>query len=465
MDMFKSVIYSRRRLLLKKRMKTGLLLFLGNEESPMNYAANGYRFRQDSTFLYYFGLAEPGLAAVIDLDADQEILFGNDLELDDIIWMGNLPAMSEKTRQIGVKQHRPLNRLPEYLASALKHGRKIHYLPPYRSEHYLKINNLLGIRVQAVKNYPSVDFIKAVVAQRNIKSKEEIAQIEQAHAITYQMHLTAMRKARPGIYERDLAGEIEGLALAGGGTVAFPVILSVRGEILHNHYHGQRLKTGQLLVNDSGAETELGYAADITRTFPVSGRFTAQQADIYNLVLQAQLAAIQAIRPGKKYYDIHRLVCRIFAAGLKDLKLMRGDCDEAVQQGAHALFFPHGLGHMLGLDVHDMENLGEIYVGYDGQLKRSEQFGLAYLRLARKLEPGFVLTVEPGLYFIPALIKKWKSEKRFVNFINYQQVEKFLNFGGIRIEDNVLVTGQGQRVLGKPIPKEIKELENIIGKG
>jgi Xaa-Pro aminopeptidase len=461
--MFSASTYTRRRQVLKKNMGTGIMLFLGNEESAMNYAANDYRFRQDSTFLYYFGLSEPGLAAVIDFDADEEILFGNDPELDDIIWMGNLPSLSEKAKIIGVKRYKPFNQLQPLLTAAIKQGRPVHYLPPYRSEHYLKINDLLGIKTQAVNNYISLELVKAVIAQRSIKSKEEIAQIEQAHAVTRQMHVTAMRKTRPGIYERDLAGEIEGQALAAGGTVSFPVILSVKGEILHNHYHGNRLKAGQLLVNDSGAETALGYAADITRTFPVSGRFTTRQADIYNLVLKAQLDTMRAIRPGKKYLDLHRLCSRIIAAGLKDLHLMRGNCDEAVQCGAHALFFPHGLGHMLGLDVHDMENLGENHVGYDARTKRSEQFGLAYLRLARKLEPGFVLTVEPGIYFIPVLIKKWQAEKKYTNFINYQQVEKFLDFGGIRIEDNVVITDNGCRVLGKPIPKTVAELENVVG--
>ena len=444
-------------------MKTGLLLFPGNEESPMNYSANGYRFRQDSTFLYYFGLNEPGLAAVMDLDSDQEILFGNDLDMDDIIWMGYLPGMAEKCRKVGVSYHRPLSQLPDFLATMVKQGRKIHFLPPYRAEHYLNLSNLLGIDTSSVMSYASEEFIRAVVAQRSIKSKEEIKHIEEALATTHDMHVTAMRKTRPGIRECDLAGEVEGIALAAGGTVAFPVILSVQGEILHNHYHGNRLKSGQLVVNDSGAESGMGYAGDITRTFPVSGKFTPRQADIYSIVLKAQLEAIRAIRPGKKYLEIHKKVSRIIAQGLKEVKLMKGNVEDAVNQGAHALFFPHGLGHMLGLDVHDMENLGESYVGYDAGTKRSGQFGLAYLRLARELQPGFVLTVEPGIYFIPALINKWMMEKKFREFINYQKVHEYLKFGGIRIEDNVLVTAGGGRVLGKPIPKQIGELENIVG--
>jgi len=461
--MFDVKIYSKRREILKKRMKTGLLLFPGNEESPMNYSANGYRFRQDSTFLYYFGLNEPGLAAVMDLDSDQEILFGNDLDMDDIIWMGYLPGMAEKCRKVGVSYHRPLSQLPDFLAAVVKQGRKIHFLPPYRAEHYLNLSNLLGIDTSSVMSYASEEFIRAVVAQRSIKSKEEIKHIEEALATTHDMHVTAMRKTRPGIRECDLAGEVEGIALAAGGTVAFPVILSVQGEILHNHYHGNRLKSGQLVVNDSGAESGMGYAGDITRTFPVSGKFTPRQADIYSIVLKAQLEAIRAIRPGKKYLEIHKKVSRIIAQGLKEVKLMKGNVEDAVNQGAHALFFPHGLGHMLGLDVHDMENLGESYVGYDAGTKRSGQFGLAYLRLARELQPGFVLTVEPGIYFIPALINKWMMEKKFREFINYQKVHEYLKFGGIRIEDNVLVTAGGGRVLGKPIPKQIGELENIVG--
>jgi Xaa-Pro aminopeptidase len=302
---------------------------------------------------------------------------------------------------------------------------------------------------------------KAVVEQRSVKSDEEIAQIEQALDVAHEMHTTAMRMAKPGIFEREIAGKVEGIALAGGGTVSFPVICTINGQTLHNHYHGNQLREGRLLILDCGAETEMGYSADITRTTPVGGIFNPRQKAIYEIVLKALNSSIEAIRPGIKYRQIHLQAAAIVAEGLKALGLMKGDVNEAVAQGAHALFFPHGLGHMMGLDVHDMENLGENNVGYDEKTTRSDQFGLAYLRLGRELEPGFVLTVEPGIYFIPALIEQWRGQGKCAEFIDYDKVETYLKFGGIRIEDNVLVTASGRRVLGKPIPKTVRDIEAV----
>ena len=462
--MFDSKIYIQRRSRLKEQIKSGLILFLGNEESPMNYPDNPYHFRQDSTFLYFFGLDFPALAAVIDIDENKEIVFGNDVGIEDIIWMGFQPSLRERAMRSGVKQTASLNQLEKTVQNATQQGKKVHYLPPYRPETKLKIAQLMGLHSNVIKDNVSEELIKEVVAQRSVKIKEEIDEIEKAHSITYEMHTTAMRMAKTGVYEREIVGKMEGIVFSYGCNLSFPTILTINGQILHNHYHGNILKEGRLLVNDSGAESELHYAADITRTVPVGGKFAHKQKEIYEIVLNSQETAIQSIKPGIKYRDIHLKVSKIIAAGLKDLGLMKGDIDDAVNDGAHALFFPHGLGHLMGLDVHDMEDLGEDYVGYDDKTKRSDQFGLAYLRFAKELQPGHVLTVEPGIYFIPALIDKWKGEKKFTQFIDYERAEQYRDFGGIRIEDNVLVTESGNRVLGKSIPKTVKELEEITAK-
>jgi Xaa-Pro aminopeptidase len=463
--MFDPAIYTQRRARLKEQLKSGLVLFLGNEESPMNYPANPFPFRQDSSFLYFFGLDFPSLAGVIDVDEDRDIVFGNDVDIEDIIWMGFQPSLKERAARAGVKETLPLNKLEEAVKRAAQKGKKVHYLPPYRPETELKLRRLLGIKPEKTKENASEELIKAVVAQRSVKIKEEVEEIEKARAVTYEMHTAAMKMAKPGIYEREIVGKMEGIILAAGFNLAFPTILTINGQILHNHYHGNVLEEGQLLVNDSGAESSLHYAADITRTIPVGGKFTPKQREIYEIVLNAQEAAIQSIQPDMKYRDIHLKAAKVIADGLKALDLMRGDTDEAVKEGAHALFFPHGIGHMMGLDVHDMEDLGEDYVGYDDRTKRSDQFGIAYLRLAKELQPGYVVTVEPGIYFIPVLIDKWKGEKKFTGFINYEKVEEYRDFGGVRIEDDILVTESGHRVLGERIPKTPEEVEKITATG
>lgn len=463
--MFKASIYSHRRDRLKKQIESGILLFLGNQESPMNYPANPYHFRQDSSFLYFFGLDSPDLAGIIDVDKNRDILFGDDVSVDDIIWMGSQPLMQERGEQVGVTETFPAARLEKTLQEALNQGRKIHFLPPYRPESILKLQDLLGIQPSKVRDYVSEKLVMAVVEQRSVKITEEIEQIELALDACYEMQTTAMKMTKPGVLESQIAGVVEGIALSHGGMVSFPVILTINGQILHNHHHGNTLEAGRLMVNDSGAESSMHYAADITRTIPVSGRFSDKQKEIYSIVLEAQTTAIRSIRPGVMNKDVHLKAVRTIAKGLNELGLMRGDVDGSVQAGAHALFMPHGLGHMMGLDVHDMEDLGEKYVGYDKTVKRSDQFGLAFLRLARELNPGYVLTVEPGIYFIPALIDKWMQEDKYPEFIDYRKVNEYRDFGGIRIEDDVLVTGEGVRVLGKPIPQTIEELENIVGTG
>ncbi len=463
--MFDAETYARRRDRLKAKIGEGVLLFMGNQESPMNYPANPYHFRQDSSFLYFFGLDSPDLAGLIDVDEGRDILFGDDMSVDDIIWMGDQAGMPDRAAQVGIETTLPRKKLIETLKDAVRKGRKIHFQPPYRPETLLRLQDLLGIQAEQIKNYVSEALVKAVVAQRSIKSAQEIEQIELALDASHAMHTTAMRMAKAGIRESEIAGVIEGIALSFGGNIAFPIILTINGQILHNHDHSQTLEPGRLVVNDSGAESPMHYASDITRTFPVGGRFTGRQKEVYSIVLEAQKSAIESIRPGVMNKEVHLRSARIIAGGLKDLGVMQGDVDEAVNSGAHALFMPHGLGHMLGLDVHDMEDLGEKYVGYDRTVRRSDQFGLAFLRLAKKLKAGYVLTVEPGIYFIPALIDKWMKEDKFPDFIDYGRVNRFRDFGGIRIEDDVLVTEDGCRVLGKPIPKSIEELREIVGSG
>ena len=460
--MFESGVYIRRRKLLREQIQSGLILFLGNEESAMNYPANTYPFRQDSSFLYFFGLNIPGLAAIIDIDAGTEVIYGNDITLEEVIWMGLLPSIKELAKSVGVKNSAPLAKLDEAIAEARDKKREIHHLPPYRPETLSRLSFLLGMHPPEVKKNISAKLIKAVVSQRSTKSEEEVQEIEKALLVSHRMYRAAMEMARPGIDEHDIVGAIEGIALANGCQTAFPTILTINGHVFHNHYHGNRLEKGRLLVIDSGVSSPAGYASDITRTIPVSGRFTAKQKDIYEIVLAGQLKAIGMAGPGIKYRDVHLATARAMASGLKDVGLMLGDPDEAVAAGAHALFFPHGLGHMLGLDVHDMEGLGENFVGYDESVSRSEQFGLAYLRLARTLEPGFVLTCEPGIYFIPPLLDKWKKERKFKQFINYDRAETYRDFTGVRIEDDLLITEQGSRVLGKAIPKKVADVEKIM---
>lgn len=457
--MFKSEFYARRRKLLKKQIGRGILLFMGNEECPMNYPANTYPFRQDSSFLYYFGLNSPGLAAVVDIDENKDILFGDDIGIEDIIWMGHLPKMKDRAREVGVGRTAPRKAFEEYVKKALAAGRPVHYLPPYRALTARVLGELLKVPHKDLKAKASGAFIKAVVDQRLVKSKEEIKEIEGALEVTRDMYLAAMKLAKPGRYEREVSGAMEGIALSRGYRLAFPPIVTVNGQTLHNHYHGNLLTKGRLLVVDVGAESEMSYACDITRTVPVGGKFNRRQKDVYDIVLSGQETAIRAMKPGVMFKDVHLKAAGTMVRGLKDLGLMKGDAAEAVAKGAHALFFPHGLGHNMGLDVHDMEDLGENHVGYNDSVKRSDQFGLAYLRMARELRPGYVMTVEPGIYFIPALVEKWRKEKKHLEFIAYDKVEKFLDFGGVRLEDDVLVTEKGRRVLGPPIPKTPADVE------
>lgn len=454
--MFAKETYVQRRALLKQHVGSGLLLFLGNDEQGLNYEDNTFRYRQDSTFLYYFGLSASGLSAIIDIDEDREIIFGDELTIDYIVWMGTQPTLSEKASAVGISDTRPAAALMDYLHGAVHKGQSIHYLPPYRAEHKLKIMDWLG--VPPARQEGSVPFIRAVVKQRNRKSPEEIAEIERACDITADMHMAAMRFIRPGMYEYEVVAEMNHVAEMNNCELSFATIATVNGQTLHNHYHGNRIKPGDLFLIDAGAELPSGYCGDMSSTIPADKTFTPRQRAVYEIQNAMHLESVKALRPGVPYMDVYDLSARVMVEGLKELGLMKGNADDAVREGAHALFYPHGLGHMMGLDVHDMENLGEIWVGYDGQSK-STQFGRKSQRLAIPLEPGFVHTVEPGIYFIPELIDLWRGEGKFTDFINYDKVEEYRHFGGIRNEEDYLITETGARRLGKKIPLTPEEVE------
>lgn len=463
--MFDKITYINRRGALKTKGLSGLGLILGNNESPMNYRDNTYHYRQDSSFLYFFGLDFPGLAGVIDFDSGEEFIFGNDVDIEDIIWMGPQVPLKDNAAKVGIEKTAPFAKLFDQVKEASSKGRKVHYLPPYRGENKILLEQLLGISVFQVNEEASLEFIKAVISVREIKETQEVEEIAMACATGYQMHVTAMRMAQAGTWEQKIAGTIEGISLAGGGMTSFPIILSQNGETLHNHDHSQKLEEGRLMLVDAGAESLRKYASDFTRTTPVGGKFTQKQREIYEIVLAANNRATELTKPGVTYQSVHLAAAEVIAAGLKDIGLMKGDVKEAVAAGAHAMFFPHGLGHMMGLDVHDMEDLGQIYVGYDDVTRPIDQFGTAYLRLGKELKPGFVVTNEPGCYFIPALIDKWQAEGINHDFINFNEVNKYRDFGGIRLEDDILVTETGSEIIGERVPVDPEDVERIVQEG
>lgn len=459
--MFGKDTYLRRRERLRTQMGSGLILFSGNDESPMNFAANAYPFRQDSTFLYFFGLDLPGLAAIIDLDEGTECVFGRDPTVEEIVWTGPQPLLQDRCEQVGVARTAPLDKLEQMLRDAVQRRRIVHLLPQDRPENVLKIWRWLGIAPGVLHKYISEPLIRAIAQQRSVKSPEEIEQIEMALAISHEMHTTAMRRARPGVVEREVVAAIEAVATSSGVRLAFPTVFSIHGETLHNPCHDNVLKAGDLVVNDSGAESPLHYASDITRTIPVAGKFSPRQREIYSIVQTAQERGIAAAKPGVEWREVHRLAAVALMEGLKGLGIIKGDPQEAVAAGAHTLFFPCGVGHMMGLDVHDMRALGEDYVGYTDTIKRNPEFGWRSLRLAKPVEPGFLVTIEPGIYFIPHLIDRWQAEHKCEQFIDYGRLEAWRDARGTRIEDDILITAGGCRLLGPRIPKTIDEVEAL----
>lgn len=458
--MFSPQTYTERRKGLKEKVEKGLILLFGNEESPMNYTDNTYPFRQDSTFLYYFGLSRPGLVAIIDIDENLEVIFGDEYTVEDYVWRGPQPTILEQAARCGVDKVLPIQQLAPQLNRAQDSQKAIHFLPLYRPENILKLQAWLGIRPSELMARRSLDLVRAVIGQREYKSEEEIVELEKAVNVSVDMHMAAMRNAQPGMTEAQVTAEIHRVALAAGGNISFPIIATKDGQTLHNHYHGNTLQAGDLFLVDAGFESPMAYAGDLSSTFPLSAKFTAEQKDIYQLTLDAHQAAIDALGLGIPFKDAHLAACRTIFAGLKAMGFTKGNTEDAVEAGAHALFFPCGTGHMMGLDVHDMEDLGEVWVGYEGQPK-STQFGLKSLRLAKPLEVGHVFTIEPGIYFIPELIDLWRSQNKFNEFIQWDKVNTYRHFGGIRNEEDFVMTKKGAQLLGKPKPKTVEEVETI----
>lgn len=462
--MFSKETYVNRRTELKKLVKKGVILLFGNNESPVNYPSNGYYpFRQDSSFLYYFGINRDGLVGIIDIDEDTETIVGNDIDIEDIIWFGSVDSVKELAASVGVSKTAPMKQLQVICNEALRQHKPVHFLPPYRFDTKLQIFDLLGIHPNQQKEAASLELINAVITMRSTKEQQEIDEIENACSIGYKMHTTAMRLTKPGLTEKYIGGQVDGVAHSYGAMVSFATIYTQHGEIMHGAPRWDELQDGRLVLCDAGAENRNNYCSDNTRTYPVNGKFTQRQLDIYSIVEACHDYVLNVAKPGVRYKDVHLAVCRLMAGKLKELGLMKGDVDEAVNAGAHAMFLPHGLGHMMGMDVHDMEGLGQIYVGFDEETRPSTQFGTNALRMGRRLEEGFVVTDEPGIYFIPDLIDDWRAKGLHTDFINYDVLETYKDFGGIRIEDDVLITADGCRFLGKErIPYHPKDVEEFM---
>ena len=463
--MFDTATYIRRRNELKKLVKEGIIILFGNNESPANFPNNGYYpFRQDSSFLYYFGLQRDGLVGIIDIDNDKDILVGNDIDIEDIVWYGSVESMTEMMQRCGAQETLPMKALKTICNEALSKHRKIHFLPPYRHDIKIQVFDLLGVHPIQQKEAASMELIKAVVKMRSAKEQQEIEELERAAVIGYKMHTTAMRLTKPGVTEKFVSGQVDGIAHSYGAMVSFPTIYTQHGEILHGAPSMNKLEDGRLVLCDAGGETLNNYCSDNTRTMPVNGKFTQRQLEIYSIVEACHDYTLELAKPGVKYADVHFAICRLMFDRLKELGLAKGNTEEAVRAGAHAMFLPHGLGHMMGMDVHDMENLDQINVGFDEETRPNlEQFGTNCLRMGRRLEEGFVVTDEPGIYFIPALIDEWKAKKHCAEYLNFDKLETYKDFGGIRIEDDVLITKDGCRFIGKDrIPYHPKDVEAFM---
>lgn len=470
--MFSKEVYARRRQTLVAKMadsaaegKRGIALFIGNTEAPAQYKDNCYKFRQDSTWLYFFGIDQPLYAAIIDLDNGNETIFANDVEIGDIIWMGPQPSVASVAASVGVEKSAPYTDLNAAVAKVLAEGRPVHFVKPSRYYNTMKIASLLGCGTDEVAGRFSLALTKAIISMRLVKEDCEIEVIDDACDLGYEMHTVARNSIVPGIIEQEIVGKMDGVTLSKGWGVSFPTILTQHGETLHNHLHDKIIEPGKLMVIDAGAESNVHYASDFTRTYPTSGKFTAKQREIYQIVCDCNEFAFSMTRPGISYREVHLKTMHLMLEELRALDIVRGNVQDMVEAGIAGLFMPHGLGHNMGLDVHDMEDYGENYVGYDDDQSRSPQLGLGSLRMARKLVPGNVITDEPGIYFIPALIEKWKSEKTDQGFVNYQKLESYYDFGGIRLEDDVLVTADGARRLGKErLPISPDDVEAAMAK-
>lgn len=461
--LFSKSTYVERRNELKKLVGSGLIVLFGNNDSPANYPSNTYKFRQDSSFLYYFGLHRNGLVGVIDVDNDREYLVGDEIDIEDIVWYGSVTSVAEMAEMTGVARTAAMRELPAIVESAKAQGEEVHFLPPYRFDNQIQIMDLLGIHPSQQKAAASLKLIAAVVKMRTTKTEEEIAELERAAEIGYEMHTTAMRLCRPGITEQYIGGMVDGIANAYGCMVSFQTIATQHGEVMHGNPSPAKLEAGRLMLVDAGAETNENYCSDNTRTTPVSGVFTQKQKDIYNIVVECHDNVLEVAKPGVKWWDVHFAVCRIITERLQQLGLMKGDVEESLKAGAHAMFLPHGLGHSMGMDVHDMEGLGQVYVGFDNEVRPSTQFGTNALRFGRRLQKGFVVTDEPGIYFIPALIDDWKKNGTNAQFLNFDKIDEYRDFGGIRIEDDVLITDEGCRFIGsKRIPYHVEDVEEFM---
>lgn len=461
--LFSKSTYVERRNELKKLVGSGLIVLFGNNDSPANYPSNTYKFRQDSSFLYYFGLHRNGLVGVIDVDNDREYLVGDEIDIEDIVWYGSVTSVAEMAEMTGVARTAAMRELSAIVESAKAQGEEVHFLPPYRFDNQIQIMDLLGIHPSQQKAAASLKLIAAVVKMRTTKTEEEIAELERAAEIGYEMHTTAMRLCRPGITEQYIGGMVDGIANAYGCMVSFQTIATQHGEVMHGNPSTAKLEAGRLMLVDAGAETNENYCSDNTRTTPVSGVFTQKQKDIYNIVVECHDHVLEVAKPGVKWWDVHFAVCRIITERLQQLGLMKGDVEESLKAGAHAMFLPHGLGHSMGMDVHDMEGLGQVYVGFDNEVRPSTQFGTNALRFGRRLQKGFVVTDEPGIYFIPALIDDWKKNGTNAQFLNFDKIDEYRDFGGIRIEDDVLITDEGCRFIGsKRIPYHVEDVEEFM---
>ena len=462
--MFDRKIYIERRRILSGKISSGIILFLGNSNADINYQGNSYPFRQDSSFVYYFGLMLPDMAAVMDVESGEEIVFGDDVDVNDIVWTGPQPLVKELADSVGVSRNEPLRALAEYLGDAVRKNRRIHFLPPYRYQTKMLLNRLLDVPFDEMEESASEELIRAVIGMRLVKKDEEIAELEKAAEIGYRMHYAVMKSARLGMKEQELAGLMDGIAMQYGRMTSFPTILSQNGETLHNETHNQILTDGRIIVIDAGAEALSGYVSDFTRSIPSSGKFNSRQKDIYEIVKSANEYFPVIARPGETFESLHLKVVRLMLEGLKGLGLVKGDLDEAVSCGVQGLFMPHGLSHHIGLDVHDLSSMGRKYMGFDDTYRKFLGTAQPATAMGKTLEAGYVVSNEPGIYFIPALIEQWKSEGKNKEFVNFSALEDWYDFGGIRLEDDILITADGCRLIGTHrLPISIEDVENVMG--